>query len=181
MAHIITIGNELLKGEVINFNAADMCRALQNRGIKINYIVTLPDDMKTAEFYLKRLLSGRGIYLFTGGLGGTGDDITRQIISGVLGKKLIIDREKAGILEQYYRSRRRKFEILDKMQASFPEGGRLLMNDIGLAYGFYINTEGRYIFALPGVPSEMKSMLYGEVLPTLTKESLTSVKGQHTG
>ncbi len=178
-AHIITIGSELLRGEVVNSNAAEMCRALKNRGIKISYIVTLPDDMDTAECYLKKLLSQQGIYLFTGGLGGTRDDITRQVISGVLGKKLIIDREKAGTLEQYYRSQRRKFEIPDKMQASFPEGGHLLTNNIGLAYGFYIKTEGRYIFALPGVPSEMRSMFYGEVLPTLATESLTSEKEQY--
>jgi nicotinamide-nucleotide amidase len=178
-ARIITIGSELLRGEVINSNAADICRTLQNRGIKINYIVTLPDDMETAEFYLKSLLSRPGIYLFTGGLGGTRDDITRQVVCGVLGRKLIVDREKKVILEQYYRSHKRKFSILDEMQASFPEGGRLLANNIGLAYGFYIKTEGRFIFALPGVPTEMRSMFYGEVLPTLGDEGLASGKVQY--
>ncbi len=170
-ALIISIGDELTKGETINTNAAYISIELVRRGIEISSILTLPDDYDTCVRYMEEFLKERGIYIITGGLGGTRDDITRSVICGVLKKNIYIDEKKAEKLKDWYLKRGREFTESDKLQASCPEGGRLLENGVGLACGFYIVDENRYIFALPGVPKEMKNMFEIEVIPLLAKEN----------
>ncbi|MCK4803077.1 MAG: CinA family nicotinamide mononucleotide deamidase-related protein [Spirochaetes bacterium] len=170
-AFIISIGDELTKGETINTNAAYISIELVKRGIEVSSVLTLPDEYDTCVRYMGKILQERGIYIITGGLGGTRDDITRRVICGVLKKNVYIDGEKAKELKKWYLKRGREFTESDRLQASCPEGGRLLENGVGLAFGFFIVDEGRYIFALPGVPKEMKNMFENEVIPLLAKEN----------
>lgn len=171
-AYIVSIGDELIKGEINNSNAMYISRELVKRGIYTSSIVTLPDSYEIAFKSIKGILTERGIYIITGGLGATNDDITRKIISGVLGKPLCIDNSKVKLLKQVYEKKKRRFQRSDMMQASYPEGGNLLENDVGLAYGFYLRDDEHYIFSLPGVPKEMKSMFYNQVLPLLKRQGL---------
>jgi nicotinamide-nucleotide amidase len=175
-AHIVSIGDELIKGEINNSNATYISRELVKRGIYISSIVTLPDSYEIAFKSFKGILTERGIFIITGGLGATNDDITRKIISGVLGKPLCIDNSKVKLLKQVYEKKKRRFRSSDMMQASYPEGGILLENDMGLAYGFYLMDDEQYIFSLPGVPKEMKSMFYNQVLPLLKRQGLFKSK-----
>ncbi|MCK5094936.1 MAG: competence damage-inducible protein A, partial [Spirochaetes bacterium] len=132
-AFIISIGDELTKGETINTNAAYISMELVNRGIEVSSVLTLPDEYETGVRYMGKILQERGIYIITGGLGGTRDDITRRVICGVLKKNVYIDGEKAEELKKWYLKRGREFTESDKLQASCPEGGRLLENGVGLA------------------------------------------------
>ncbi|MFW6139636.1 MAG: nicotinamide-nucleotide amidohydrolase family protein, partial [Spirochaetota bacterium] len=108
------------------------------------------------------------------GLGATGDDITRNVISRVLERELRVDRNKEKLLRDWYLKKGRDFRDIDRMQASCPEGGILLDNRVGLAYGFYLRTDHRHIFSLPGVPGEMKNMFLDHIIPILEKKALFS-------
>ncbi|UCB45605.1 MAG: CinA family nicotinamide mononucleotide deamidase-related protein [Spirochaetota bacterium] len=170
-AHIISIGHELTHGEILNTNALHISRELTQRGIEVQEILTIPDEYESAVVSIQRILKTSGIFIFTGGLGGTRDDITRKIISRVLNKKLCIDEKGKHRLTEWYEKRGRKYDKRDLMQASYPEGGRLLENRNGLAYGFLYRDDEKMIFSLPGVPDEMKWMFDNEVIPYLEKES----------
>lgn len=169
---IISIGGELTKGEILNSNAVYISRELTKRGMDISSILIVPDNYEKAIRYIKRILNDGGVFIFTGGLGGTRDDNTREIISSVLKKKLSIDKEKEEILREWYAENERSFDESDIMQASYPEGGILLENRFGLAYGFYVKVRDKMIFSLPGVPKEMEFMFDNEVIPLLEKEKL---------
>lgn len=169
-AKIITIGDELVRGEIVNSNAAFIARELERYGIRVSAVFMVPDNYEESFSVLERVFDEGEIFIFTGGLGGTQDDITRRIVSSLIRKKLIIDEQKELILRDWYESRDRNFDEADRMQAAFPEGGMLLKNRVGLAYGFFIKYNGRLIFSLPGVPHEMKCMFLDEVIPILRNE-----------
>jgi nicotinamide-nucleotide amidase len=169
---IFNLGSELVTGETVNTNAAYIAHQLTRRGLRVRSVVAVPDDRELARRSIEQVLEEEGVFIFTGGLGGTRDDITRNVISSVLGRELAVDQERARLLEGYYRSRGRAFLEADLMQAACPEGGRLLENQAGMAYGFYLRDRSRYIFSIPGVPREMISMLDTQVLPILEMEGL---------
>jgi nicotinamide-nucleotide amidase len=170
--YIISIGDELTKGETANTNAVYISEQLIERGLGVTSIVIIPDSYGIAVDMIDRFIHQDGIYLFTGGLGATRDDITRKILSRVLKKKLVIDEKSLDRLRKWYRERGRIFRESDMSQAAYPEGGRLLDNTVGLAYGFYIKLGNRRIFSLTGVPREMTQMFEGQVIPLLEQESV---------
>jgi nicotinamide-nucleotide amidase len=178
-AQIVTVGQELLRGEIPNTNAVYIAQELRKRGISVKLILTLPDSRKTAAEQLKRCMLKKGIVIMTGGLGGTADDVTRTIVSDMLKRELIVDDKGEAHLREWYRRRGRRFEDSDRLQAAFPTGGRLLPNSVGLAYGFYIQHENRHIFSLPGVPAEMKAILQDSVVSILEDRGLVRRENEH--
>lgn len=171
-AFIISIGDELVKGEILNTNAQYIASTLVNMGFQIPLIVSLPDDYNELVKNLGRLMDHEGVYIITGGLGGTRDDITRKALGEVLKRPLVVEESANRELENWYKERRREYTKLDIMQASVPRGGILLKNKVGLAYGIYVQVNGSHIFCLPGVPHEMKSMFDSEVLKILREKNL---------
>ena len=171
-ASIVNLGSELTKGETVNTNASYIAGQLTRRGIRVAAVVSVPDEYELAREYARLELGRDGICIFTGGLGGTRDDITRRVVGAALDVGLVVDRERAELLRSRYRRKKRDFREEDLMQAAFPEGGRLLDNTVGLAYGFYLKQGDRHIFSIPGVPREMTAMLDGQVLPILEREGL---------
>lgn len=169
---IVSIGDELVKGEILNTNAQYIANSLVNMGFNISAILNLPDDYKQLVFNLRSLLSQKGVFIITGGLGGTRDDITRKALGEVLKKDLVLDKFADRELENWYRSKGREYTDSDRMQARVPEGGILLKNRVGLAYGIYIEINESHIFCLPGVPHEMKSMFDNDVVPMLRQKNL---------
>jgi nicotinamide-nucleotide amidase len=178
-AQIVTVGQELLRGEISNTNAVYIAQELRKRGSTVNLILTLPDSRQTAAEQLKRCMLKKGIVIMTGGLGGTADDVTRTIVSDMLKRELIVDDKGEAHLREWYRRRGRKFEESDRLQAAFPTGGRLLPNSVGLAYGFYVQHENRHIFSLPGVPAEMRAMFQDSVDSILEERGLVRRENEH--
>jgi nicotinamide-nucleotide amidase len=171
-ATIINLGSELTKGETVNTNASYIARELTKRGIPVSSVLVIPDEPSSAEARIRPLLGEEGIYIFTGGLGGTEDDLTRGIISRAMSRPLVMDAEKESQLREYYRARGREFHEQDRLQASHPEQGLLLDNTVGLAYGFYCAVGNTHVFSLPGVPREMTVMFDSEVIPILNGRGL---------
>ena len=178
-AQIVTIGQELLRGDISNTNAVYLAQELRKLGIYVQQIVTLPDSSQSAAGQLKQCMLENGIVIITGGLGGTADDVTRTIVSGMLGRELIVDKKGEAHLRKWYGGRGRKFEDADRVQAAYPKGGRLLPNSVGLAFGFYVQKESSHIFSLPGVPAEMKGMFQDSVLSILEEMGLVRSENKH--
>ncbi len=178
-AQIVTVGQELLRGEIPNTNAVYIAQELRKRGITVKLILTLPDSRQTAAEQLKRCMLQKGIVVMTGGLGGTADDVTRTIVSDMLKRELIVDDKGEAHLRKWYRKRGRRFEDSDRLQAAFPMGGRMLPNSVGLAYGFYVQHENRHIFSLPGVPAEMRAMFQDSVVSILEDRGLVRRENEH--
>src|SRR5690606_13554702 len=109
--------------------------------------------------------------ILTGGLGPTQDDITKETVSEVLGRKLVLDRESVEQLEEFFRKRNRKMTRNNLKQAYFPEGCRIIRNRNGTAPGCIIEEEGRTIVLLPGPPSELKPMFEETVMPYLASKA----------
>jgi len=178
-AQIVTIGQELLRGDISNSNAVYLARELRKCGIHVQQILTLADDVDSASEQLKQCMIEEGIVIITGGLGGTADDVTRTILSSMLERELIVDAKGEDHLRKWYKGRGRSFEEDDRVQASYPKGGKLLENSVGLAYGFYVQHKERYIFSLPGVPAEMKAMFQNGVLSELKALGFVGQRSKH--
>ncbi len=172
-AYIISFGDELVKGEICNTNAVYISQALTNMGINVSAILNLPDDIPVAEKHAGDILENNGIFIFTGGLGATRDDISRKIISRALNIEFVYYGEGIEKLKKWYSDRGREFRDSDESQALIPRGSLPLENDVGLAYGFYLENGEKFIFSLPGVPAEMKSMFDSSVVPIIKNRGLS--------
>lgn len=166
-AAILTIGDELTSGRVVNSNAAWIAETLRGAGIEAPLHVTCPDDVPTIVRYLGVCAEAAELVVTTGGLGPTDDDLTHEAVAAWAG----LDRElDEGELEAI----RQKFAFLglampetNARQALLPKGCRVLPNPNGTAPGCIVESGGRLIVTLPGVPREMKAMLTDVVLPEL--------------
>lgn len=178
-AQIITIGQELLRGDISNSNAEYLARELHKRGMHVQQIVSLPDNVQSAARQLKQCMIAKGVVIITGGLGGTSDDVTRTVVSNMLERDLMVDKKGEADLSKWYGGRGRKFEDADRVQAAYPRGGRLLANSVGLAYGFHVQHGSIHIFSLPGVPAEMKAMFQQGVVSILDEMGLVKSENRH--
>jgi nicotinamide-nucleotide amidase len=166
-ASIISIGNELLNGSSVDTNSAYLSEKLFSIGIPVVTVRMVGDDCDAIVGALRAADSEADIILTTGGLGPTDDDLTRQSISKYCGKELRLDEASLADIESFYAKRGRQMPPRNRMQAYIPEGARALKNEFGTAPGIMVTNDGKTIFALPGVPAEMKHMFEQSVLPKL--------------
>jgi nicotinamide-nucleotide amidase len=166
-AEILTIGTELLLGEILDSNAQYLAQQLRDAGIDHYWTTTVGDNEGRVAEALKLALSRSDIVLCTGGLGPTIDDVTREGIAAALGLELEFNEALwQGIIERYARFGRKPSEN-NKRQAYLPSSGQPINNPIGSAPGTFIEQDGKLIFTMPGVPREMKAMWQEGVLPIL--------------
>ena len=129
------------------------------------------DNPERLKQSLQLALARSDVIILTGGLGPTQDDITKETVSGVLGRKLVLDQESLGNMEDFFTRRNRKMTQNNLKQAFFPEGCTIVRNSAGTAPGCIIEDRGRIIVMLPGPPSEMKPMFEEMVMPFLESKS----------
>lgn len=164
---ILTTGSELNLGQAVNSNAPFLCRELTALGISIVRQVTVGDDPEQMVEAVREALGRVPLVIVTGGLGPTGDDITREAVAEALSRPLRSDPEILKGIEERCASFGRTLEKPAQKQALFPEGARPLPNPLGTAPGFVLEWEGKILIALPGVPDEMKAIFTERVLPML--------------
>ena len=149
-AEIITVGTELLLGQITNTNSRDLARFLASEGIFLYYQSTVGDNEDRLAEVLRTALSRSDLILLCGGLGPTSDDITRETVAKVLGLPLEKDHSWEKHLEEFFKRRGRPFAGINRRQAMVPRGGRLLPNHRGTAPGLYIHHKLKHIFCCPG-------------------------------
>ena len=167
-ATIITIGDELLIGQVIDTNSAFIAQALNAIGVKVTSRIAVGDDQSAISNALDTAISQNQIVILTGGLGPTSDDITKPLLTEYFGGSLIVHQPTLDhityIFEQVHK---RPMIERNRKQAEVPDTCEVLFNETGTAPGMLFKKNGSYIFSLPGVPHEMKWLTENKVIPML--------------
>jgi nicotinamide-nucleotide amidase len=170
-AAIITIGNELLSGAVINTNASLIANFIRPFGYYVSRIITVPDQEPAIIEALDSLKPDEELIFVTGGLGPTNDDITRRVVARYFEAQLIFREDIYDHMVGLFAQRGLQLSENNRVQAYFPDNAQLLVNSIGTAPGMQFEKAGRTYFVLPGVPAELETLLQEEVAPRLAGKS----------
>jgi nicotinamide-nucleotide amidase len=167
LVEIITIGDEILIGQIVDTNSAWMAVELNKAGFDIVQITSVHDHEKHIIEALELALKRADIVLFTGGVGPTNDDITKQALSKYFDAKLVFDQQVYADIENLLKNRSRAMNELTKSQAMVPDKATVIRNPIGTAPITWFEKEGKVIVSMPGVPYEMKQAMSAEIIPRL--------------
>jgi len=171
LAEIITIGDEILIGQIVDTNSAWMAQQLNNIGIRVKQISSVSDDRQHILTALKEAAERADIILITGGLGPTKDDITKKTIAEYFNVGMVENKDALdNVINIFARYNRPLLEV-NRLQAQIPENCEVILNHNGTAPGMWFNEKGRIYVSMPGVPHEMMYMMEDGVLPKL-KSSL---------
>lgn len=168
---VVNTGTELLLGKVVNTHAGYFGEELFKLGLRIQRQTTIPDgdDIRTV---LEEAFPRCDVILVTGGLGPTSDDITREVVAGMLGRELHLDAGIRDSIHEMFRSRGLRASQSNDRQAMVPEGAEVLNNPNGTAPGLYVPADHRretpHLFLMPGPPRELKPMFENLVFPKLS-------------
>lgn len=168
---LLSVGTELLLGEIVDTNAAYLAEKLSELGINVFHKTTVGDNAERLAAALQISLARADVVLATGGLGPTDDDVTAAAIAQVAGVGLVEDEATAEKIRSF--ARERGLKLLDRLlkQARVPEGAQVVPNPVGTAAGFIFAWGSKAVIALPGVPSEMTAMAEETVLPYLARRA----------
>jgi nicotinamide-nucleotide amidase len=164
---VVTIGSELLLGQIIDTNAAELGRALADAGAQVVRHVSVPDRPEAIRAAVAESLARTGFVITTGGLGPTRDDMTKHEVAALFQKPLRLDDGVLRALEDRFRRLGRSMPAVNRTQAEVPEGATVLPNPRGTAPGLWLEDARGVVVMLPGVPSEMRGLLAEEVLPRI--------------
>jgi len=168
-AEIISIGTEILMGEIVDTNAAYLASHLPVLGIELRYVSQVDDDMERLTEVLGRAWRRSEVTLTTGGLGPTSDDITREAIAQTMGEELAVDEAILENLRAYFQSRGSAMPAHNVKQANLITSAQAISNPVGTAPGWWTEKDGHTIVSMPGVPRELERMWEHEVSPRLRK------------
>ncbi|WP_338357386.1 competence/damage-inducible protein A [Yeosuana marina] len=171
LAEIITIGDELLIGQVVDTNSAFIAKELNKIGVSVYQITSVQDDENHILQAFEEAENRVDIILITGGLGPTKDDITKKTIAEYFNDTLVLEQSVLENIENIWKQYARQTLLqVNKDQALVPSKATVLMNTIGTAPGMWIEKEGKVFISLPGVPFEMKQLVQNKVIPKLTEK-----------
>ena len=169
-AEIVAIGSELLLGQIVDTNSAWMAQRLTALGVNLYFKSVVGDNPGRMKEVISRALERADIVITSGGIGPTQDDLTREIVSEVTGRRLIQDPGMLEQIEEHFRRRGRTMTPNNLRQSYMPEGAIAVKNPNGTAPSFIVEDPRAVIFSLPGVPVEMKWLFENEVEPYLRKK-----------
>jgi len=166
-AEVIAVGTELLLGHIPNTNAQWISEVLAETGVDVMFHTTVGDNLGRLSVTVGSALQRCDAVIITGGLGPTHDDLTREAIAEATGRELVSDPALEEWLQALFESRGRRMAPANLRQAMLPVGAESIPNGLGTAPGISLEIDGRWIFAVPGVPAEMKPMITDFVAPRL--------------
>lgn len=164
-AEIITIGDEILLGHVVDTNAAYIADQISSVGVDLARIITVGDGDRRIIEALKESLKRSDLVITTGGLGPTDDDLTKLALCHAFDTKLVFNQKLMDLIDRRYRRRGLKMPELVRDQGEQPEGATLFPNPIGSAVGILMERDGKRTISLPGVPQEMRAIMEQSVIP----------------
>ncbi|MGP7817620.1 competence/damage-inducible protein A [Niallia sp. 01092] len=166
-AEIIAVGSELLLGQIANTNAQFISKQLAELGVNVFYHTVVGDNPHRLEEAVKIAEARSDLLIFTGGLGPTKDDLTKETIAKHLGKNLVFDQEALSSIQQYFDRTNRQMTENNKKQALVLEECKVLSNDFGMAPGMFLSQNNNHYMLLPGPPKEMQPMFLNYGYPAL--------------
>lgn len=164
---ILTVGTEILFGQIVNTNAAFLSRELNNLGYDVMYHYSVGDNPGRLAELIEFAFRDCDMIITTGGLGPTQDDLTKEVIAQAMGDRLVVSPEALSALKDRYERSGRPMTENNLKQANMPESAQMLPNDQGTAPGFWLEKKGKIIVSMPGPPREMTNMFEKEVKPRL--------------
>jgi nicotinamide-nucleotide amidase len=173
-AEIITIGDELLRGEIVDSNKARIAERLLLLDLDCRHQVSVLDDPADMQDAFRRAAKRSDFVLVSGGLGPTRDDLTTEVLAEAFGRETRLDEASLAVIEAFFARIGREMSDVNRKQAYFPTDADVLPNPIGTAPGFSIREAGAVFFAMPGVPRELDRMMDEQVLPRIERLLLPS-------
>lgn len=170
-ATIVTIGDEILIGQIVDTNSGFIAKSLDRIGIQINEMLSISDDKQHILDTLASLQNKVDLVVITGGLGPTKDDITKKTFCEYFNDTLVLNKEvEVHVIELIENVMKRPASQMNKDQALVPSKCQVLFNKVGTAPGMWMKNEKTVYISLPGVPYEMKYILENEIIPKVIKE-----------
>lgn len=166
-ADILTIGDEILIGQIVDTNSAWIATELNNRNITVRQITSVSDSQQHIESALFEAGNQADLVIITGGLGPTKDDITKQALCHYFNTKLVRNADVLQDISNFIERRYGNLNELNKQQADVPQRATVLRNEIGTAPGLWFEMKNTIYISLPGVPFEMKELMRKEVFPRI--------------
>jgi nicotinamide-nucleotide amidase len=166
---IITIGDELLIGQVVDTNSAWMGRALNKVGFNVEKIISVADEAQAITTNLQKAMADVDVVLLTGGLGPTKDDITKKTLADFFDSKLIFDESTFNRIQRLVAKLGKTTTEAHFNQSYMPDKATILLNKMGTAPGMWFEQHGKVVVSMPGVPYEMQYLMEVEVIPKLLK------------
>src|SRR5580704_4873519 len=157
-AEIIAVGSEMLTSQRLDTNSLFLTDQLNTLGVEVRRKLVIGDDRALLAAAARQALLNAEIVIFTGGLGPTEDDLTREAVAEALGLPLVFQQDLNDAIEARFRRRQRKMAEINKRQAYLIEGAEILPNPNGTAVGQWIEHDGRIVILLPGPPGELKPL-----------------------
>ncbi|MEO6908311.1 MAG: competence/damage-inducible protein A [Abditibacteriaceae bacterium] len=166
-SEILCVGSELLLGQIVDTNAAYIGTQLARFGINLRRKQTVGDNLERIIRAIRSALENADVLIITGGLGPTTDDLTREAIAKAFDEELELRPELESELREFFTGRNYKFSESNLRQAYQPQSAKHIPNPNGTAPGVWMQKNGKMVFAMPGVPHEMRAMLDGFIIPAI--------------
>lgn len=167
LAEIITIGDEILIGQIVDTNSAWMAEKLNEEGIRIKQISSVSDNREHILKALAEAATRADVIFITGGLGPTKDDITKKTLAGYFNVDMVQNEDALANVERIFKKYNRPLLDVNRKQAEVPANCEVILNNNGTAPGMWFNHESKIYISMPGVPFEMKYMMEETVIPKL--------------
>ena len=174
-SEVITVGSEIVSGSVLDTNFRFVARKLTAIGARVLWHTSVGDEPETMAEALRIALKRADAIIVTGGLGPTPDDITRKVVSTVLGRTLLLNDSVLEAIRARFKMRGVDMPSINERQALFPKGAEIIENKVGMAPGFLLREDDKFLFVIPGVPIEAEVMVEQFVVPRLS--SLGTLRG----
>ncbi|WP_239710373.1 MULTISPECIES: CinA family nicotinamide mononucleotide deamidase-related protein [unclassified Mammaliicoccus] len=168
---ILSVGTEILLGQIANTNAQFISKVLNELGASVVRHVAVGDNPERLERTFKEELFNHDVVILTGGLGPTKDDLTKQTVAQVLERGLETNQQAMDHIERYFKNENRTMTPNNKQQALVIEGSDVLNNDVGMAPGMYLELDDKKIVLLPGPPKELQPMVNQYLIPYFLNEA----------
>jgi nicotinamide-nucleotide amidase len=175
LAELLTIGDEILYGQIVDTNSQWMSVELDKVGIKVIRKTTVGDVESEILTAFAEAEKRADIILITGGLGPTSDDLTKPLLAKYFNCELVINEEALREVSEFFKSRGRELTEINRQQAALPTACEKITNPNGTAPGMWFNKNGKIFMSMPGVPHEMKKMMTDSVIPKLKETFNTPV------
>lgn len=166
-AAIVSTGDELTTGRIVDTNANWIADKLFELGVDVVAVLTVGDYPDRLEWAWRQALAMADVVISTGGIGPTADDLTSETVARVLGVPLVEHAESADRIRRFFAAVNREMPLNNLRQALVPQGGEIVPNALGTAPGYRVSRGDKHVIVLPGVPREMKPMVDDTVIPWL--------------
>jgi len=166
---IITVGDELLRGEIVDSNKARIAQRLLLLDLDCRHQVSVLDDPEDMQDAFLRAADRSDLVLVSGGLGPTRDDLTTEVLARTFDRALVLDQPSLEAIEGFFARVGREMAEVNRKQALFPVGSEVLPNPIGTAPGFMLRAGRAVFFSMPGVPRELDRMMEEQVVPRIER------------